>query len=79
MTEAQIKYMTNRFLNWRLPENFAPDAGISYTRPNYAPSINATPFGTNLLNADQATAMVRHMIDGLPQGLAALADPETVR
>ncbi|SHJ72246.1 hypothetical protein SAMN05444159_1320 [Bradyrhizobium lablabi] len=65
-TEDQIKHMVNRFLGWRLPKNFNPDAGISYTRPNYAPSVDATPSGTNLFDATQADAMVRYMIEGLP-------------
>lgn len=33
-TEAQIKHMVERFLNWRLPENFNPDAGISFEPAN---------------------------------------------
>lgn len=67
MTEAQIKYMLDRFLSWRLPGNFSPDNGISYTRPDYHPSIDATPTGTNLFDATQADAMIRHMVDGMPQ------------
>lgn len=63
--EEAVKQMAQRFLAWKLPENFHPDAGISYQRPNYAPQIDATPHGTNLLNAEQAEAMVRHLIDGL--------------
>lgn len=66
MTDAQIKYMVDRFLAWKLPANFAPDAGISYTRPNYPLTVDATPSGTNLFDALQAEAMVRHMIDDLP-------------
>ena len=66
MKSNQIEYMVGRFLNWKLPENFRPDAGISYTRPNYAPEVDARPSGTNLLDATQADAMVRFMIDGLP-------------
>ena len=69
MTEAQIKYMVDRFLGWRLPENFSPDDGISFD-----PIINKghpfqrrrTPTGTNLFDADQANTMVRYMVDGLP-------------
>lgn len=30
MTEDQIKHMVNRFLQWKLPEHFRPDAGISF-------------------------------------------------
>ena len=61
MTEAQIKYMANRFLAWKLPENFSPDAGVSFD-----PVFNkGTPYearheptGTNLLDYNQALAMV---------------------
>lgn len=66
MTPIQIKHMVNRFLGWKLPKDFHPDAGISYTRPNYAPEVDARPSGTNLLDATQADAMVRHMIEGMP-------------
>ena len=66
LTDDQIKYMVERFLGWRLPQNFRPDAGISYTRPNYPASVDATPSGTNLFDATQADVMVRYMIDGMP-------------
>jgi hypothetical protein len=66
ITKEQIQHMVDRFLGWRLPKDFNPDAGISYTRPNYAPNVDATPSGTNLLNATQATAMVRYMIEEMP-------------
>ena len=65
MNADQIKYMVDRFLMWPLPRNFTPDDGISYKRPNYAPNVPG-PSGTNLLDATQAAAMVRHMVDGLP-------------
>lgn len=74
MTEDQIKHMANRFLGWKLPEHFQPDAGISFN-PEYNVEYNAargkpparhTPYGTNLFDAAQAEAMVRHMIDGMP-------------
>jgi hypothetical protein len=74
MTEEQIKYMVDRFLGWRLPEDFSPDAGISF-EPEFNKEFNAArgkppsrhePVGTNLFAADQATAMVRYMLDGLP-------------
>ena len=71
MTEAQIKHMVDRFLMWRLPQNFNPDAGISYKRPNYAPEVDATPQGTNLFDARQATEMIHHMLEGLPGGSPA--------
>lgn len=74
MTEAQIKYMVDQFLRWKLPEHFRPDAGISF-EPEFNVEYNALrglppqrrePVGTNLFDATQADAMVRHMLDGLP-------------
>lgn len=69
MTEAQIKYMVDRFLSWKLPFNFSPDAGISFKAAfnEHTPHpMRHEPVGTNLFSADQATAMVRHMIEGMP-------------
>lgn len=69
MTEAQIKYMVERFLSWRLPENFNPDGGISFTKmfnEHTAHPMKHEPTGTNLLDYTQASAMVRHMIEGMP-------------
>jgi hypothetical protein len=79
MTDVQIKHMVDRFLTWRLPKDFNPDAGIRYTRPNYGPDVDATPSGTNLLSATQAEAMVRHMIDGVAnEGLPQMSHVEHV-
>ncbi len=70
MTDDQIKHMVERFLQWRLPENFNPDAGISFT-PNYGVggpyAGKHQPSGTNLFDYTQAQAMVRHMIEEMPQ------------
>jgi hypothetical protein len=69
MTQAQIKHMVDRFLSWRLPDDFDPDAGISfkaaYNEHTTFP-MRHEPVGTNLLTAVQAEAMVRHMITDLP-------------
>ena len=65
MKYSQIKHMVDRFLMWKLPDNFSPDNGISAVRPNYAPEVSWEPTGTNLLDATQAEAMVRHMVEGL--------------
>ena len=69
MTEAQIKHMVDRFLAWRLPENFSPDAGISF-KPEFnegtAHPMRHEPIGTNLFTATQADAMIRHLIEGMP-------------
>ena len=69
MTPEQIKHMVDRFLSYRLPENFAPDGGISFKRvfnEGTEHEFKAAPSGTNLLDATQAEAMVRHMVEGLP-------------
>ena len=70
MTEAQIKHMVDRFLGWRPPENFSPDAGISF-KATYNEHTNYPakhePIGTNLFDATQADAMVRYMVEGLSE------------
>lgn len=78
-TDDLVKEMVNRFLNWKLPSDFHPDAGIRFD-PEYnveymakqgkPPSIHE-PQGTNLFHAGQAEEMVRYML-GLPniEGLA---------
>lgn len=69
ISDEQIKYMVSRFLSWRLPDSFSPDAGISF-KPTFnehtAHPMRYEPTGTNLFNATQADAMVRHMIDDMP-------------
>ncbi|TIU94677.1 MAG: hypothetical protein E5W09_22575, partial [Mesorhizobium sp.] len=61
--------MVERFLTWRLPEDFNPDGGISFKKTfneHTAFPMKHEPTGTNLFTAMQATAMVRHMVEGLP-------------
>ena len=68
MSEDQIKHMVGRFLGWRLPENFSPDGGISFEmwgNKGTPHQYKREPSGTNLLDAVQAEAMVRYMIDGV--------------
>ena len=62
--EEQIKYMVQRFLGWKLPTDFNPDNGISFERT--VPHPACPPVGTNLFSADQADAMVRYMVEGMP-------------
>lgn len=69
MTDDQIKHMVNRFLSWKLPENFSPDGGISFKREfneNTPYPMKHEPSGTNLLDATQAEEMVRHILADLP-------------
>lgn len=57
MTEEQIKSMVDRFLQWKLPEDFVPDGGISFKREfneHTAYPMKHEPTGTNLLTAAQA-------------------------
>jgi hypothetical protein len=60
-----IKHMVDRFLAWKLPQSFNPDGGVSFTKvanegTPYARKYE--PIGTNLFDAVQAEAMVRHML-----------------
>lgn len=69
MSEAElIEHMTRRFLAWRLPDDFCPDAGISFkaTFNEHLPSgpMRHEPTGTNLLTYQQARAMVCHLLEG---------------
>lgn len=51
------KQMVERFLSWKLPNDFAPDGGISFDGVS-------EPVGTNLLNYTQAEKMVEYMVKG---------------
>ena len=64
---AMCKLMVDRFLRWKLPLGFAPDAGIKFDKPSYMALGDDMPTGTNLFSADQAAAMVRFMITGMTQ------------
>lgn len=64
--EALYKAMVDRFLGWKLPKDFGPDAGISFnpTKPYEGDEFGNSwwPVGTNLLTADQALAMFKHCL-----------------
>jgi hypothetical protein len=68
-----VDEMVDRFLGWKLPEHFCPDAGISFT-PEFnveymaklgKPPMRHEPIGTNLFTADQAREMIEHMLGRL--------------
>ena len=64
--EEMIRHMVNRFLQWKLPEDFRPDAGISFNptfNEHALHPMEYEPVGTNLFTATQAEAMVRYMLD----------------
>lgn len=67
MTDDQVKRMVERFLAWKLPSDFSPDAGISFKAEFNEDTpwpMRHEPAGTNLFNYTQAEAMVRHMLGG---------------
>lgn len=55
-----IDAMVNRFLCWRLPQDFAPDAGISFNPGPTQHMPHCWPVGTNLFTAAQAREMFSH-------------------
>lgn len=62
-----VNKLVDRFLGWKLPENFNPDGGIKF-EADAAKKLNPNnaryePSGTNLFDHQQATAMVRHMLN----------------
>ena len=63
--KEEIDEMVSRFLTWRLPEDFNPDGGITFT-PTYivfgGEQRKHEPTRTNLFTYTQARAMVEHMI-----------------
>lgn len=78
--ERIVAHLVNRFLRWKLPENFSPDAGITF-KPNYNEHTpwpaKHEPCGTNLLDASQAEEMVRYMLEGLGMAGASEKVPHT--
>lgn len=71
MTEDQIKHMVQRFLAWKLPDPWHPDNGIIF-EPIGNKGVPGAEYrrdvsGTNLFDAIQTEAMVRHMLDGMPE------------
>jgi hypothetical protein len=67
MREALVKHMAERFLGWRLPDDFHPDGGVSFCpvgNKGTAHEYRHNPVGTNLFDYTQAEAMVRHMLEG---------------
>ena len=71
--KRQIKHMVERFLQWKLPENFNPDGGISFKKmfnEHTDHPMKHEPVGTNLFDYTQAEQMVRYIVDGLPSAIA---------
>lgn len=67
LIDDQIKFMVDRFLQWKLPTDFHPDCGIHFDA-DAAIKLDPRngkyePVGTNLLSATQAEEMVRFMLN----------------
>lgn len=54
-----INRMVDKFLSWKLPEDFYPDAGISFKAPQHPSSW---PTGSNLFDAVQARKMFEYVL-----------------
>lgn len=52
--------MVSRFLGWKLPKDFAPDAGITFNEQAW------WPIGTNLFHAGQAREMLENVVEKAP-------------
>lgn len=77
MSKTMIDKMVARFLGWKLPEDFGPDCYITFDREKAKQNPHCWPIGTNLLTADQARAMVKHMLaDALPADTGSYATEE---
>lgn len=65
LREGLIRNAVDRFLGWKLPENFSPDGGISF-KPTFNEQTNHPmrhkPTGTNLFTAQEAEEMVRYIL-----------------
>jgi len=62
--------MVSRFLSWKLPQDFYPDAGISFKaefNENTPHPARHEPLGTNLFHAGQAKEMLEHVLQPQPQ------------
>jgi len=57
--------MVERFLTWKLPQDFAPDCGIAFDgRGTDAMGHEKQwPVGTNLLTSEQARRMLEHVLE----------------
>lgn len=69
LNDEQIAHMVQRFLAWKLPEDFRPDGGITFKaafNEHTQWPMRHEPSGTNLFDARQAEAMVRYIVAEMP-------------
>jgi len=78
MNREIIERMTNRFIGWKLPDDFSPDCGITFKKqhdfihPKFGVQIY-NPIGTNLFTVEQAKAMFEYCL--ADESEKALAPP----
>lgn len=69
--DAVSDEMVSRFLAWKLPKDFCPDAHISFnpTKPYEGDEFGNSwwPIGTNLLHAGQAREMLESVVGVVPK------------
>ena len=84
-TQNIIKRIVDRFLGWKLPDDFSPDCGISFNRIANRQDRQQLgpcwwPVGTNLFTADQTEAMLEAIageeIEFILQRLADVSESE---
>lgn len=66
MRKKLIDTMVDRFLGWKLPQDFGPDCGINFTPFHPNGTSRFEPVGTNLLTADQARQMFEYVTAETP-------------
>ena len=66
--DDMVERAVNSFLSWKLPKDFHPDGGIVFI-PTKGRGYDSPywPCGTNLLNAQQARGMLRHVLAAAPE------------
>jgi len=75
--DTDIKRMVDRFLGWKLPQDFCPDCGIIFDgrKDDEWNKGKSWPTGTNLLHAVQAEAMFRYVLDSSDKPAGCSSDP----
>lgn len=63
--DAVLKIAVDRFLRWKMPENFMPDRYIAFNVAEARNDPHGWPTGTNLFTATEAREMFEHCLAGL--------------
>lgn len=63
MSDKMIDKMVDKFLCWKLPEDFCPDCGITFTKFHSNGLGKYEPVGTNLFTAIQVKGMLLEIMN----------------